>query len=81
MEVMICTSTHVIGEKNKRAGESKNLPVIIGDGCWIGTRAVILPGVKIGEGCIIAAGAVVTKDCESNGLYAGVPAKRIKNLS
>ena len=39
-----------------------------------------MPGVTIGEGCIVAAGAVVTKDCESHGLYAGVPARRIRDL-
>jgi acetyltransferase-like isoleucine patch superfamily enzyme len=40
----------------------------------------VAPGVNVGSGCIIAAGALVVRDCEPNGLYAGVPAKRIKDL-
>lgn len=81
MEVMLCTSSHEIGKSEQRAGKEVGLPIKLGQGCWIGTRATILPGVTIGDGCIIAAGAVVTKDCDPNGLYAGVPAKRMKELS
>lgn len=80
MEVLLCSSTHNFGDDNQRAGETVQLPIEIGDGCWIGARATILPGVKIGKGCIIAAGAVVNKNCESNSLYAGVPARKIKAL-
>ena len=79
-EVMFCSSTHEIGTNKRRAGKSVGKPIKVEDGCWIGARAIILPGVTIGEGCIIAAGSVVTKDCAPNGLYAGVPAKRIKDL-
>lgn len=80
MNVIFCTFTHEIGDVNKRAGKTRYLPIIIEDGVWIGTNSTILPNVKIGKGCIIAAGTVVNKDCEPNGLYAGVPAKRIKDL-
>ncbi|NMB42550.1 MAG: acyltransferase [Clostridiales bacterium] len=78
--VLITTATHEVGSSKQRAGDSIGCPISIGDGCWIGANATILPGVTIGEGCVIAAGAVVNKDCEPNGLYAGVPAKRIKDL-
>ncbi len=81
MDVLFCTDSHEIGSEQKRGGELYFSPIKVGNGCWIGARATILPGVKIGDGCIIAAGSVVNKDCESNGLYAGVPAKRIKDLS
>lgn len=81
MGVMFCTNTHLIGKESLRAGKSTHSSIEVGDGSWIGTRATILPGVKIGRGCIIAAGAVVNKDCEPNGLYAGVPAKRVKDLA
>lgn len=80
MEVMFCTATHKPGDEHSRSGVAIGLPIRVEDGCWIGTRAVILPGVAIKHGCIIAAGAVVARDCEPNGLYAGVPARRIKDL-
>lgn len=53
-------------------------PVIIKDHVWIGARAIILPGVIIGEGSIVAAGAVVTKDVEPYTIVGGNPAKFLK---
>ena len=47
------------------------------DNVFIGTDAVIMPNVRIGSNVVIGAGALVTKDCEPNSIYAGVPAKRI----
>lgn len=52
-------------------------PVIIGDRVWIGFRAIVLPGVTIGEGAVIAAGAVVTSNVEPFSIMAGVPARKI----
>lgn len=52
---------------------------MIGDNCIIGTRAIILPGVKIGNNVVVGAGAVVTKDIPSNSLVVGNPARIIKN--
>jgi acetyltransferase-like isoleucine patch superfamily enzyme len=52
-------------------------PVIIGDYVWISYRAIIMPGVKIGSGAVVAAGAVVTKDVSPYTIVAGVPAKKI----
>ena len=53
-------------------------PVIIGNDVWIAANAVILAGVTIGDGAVVAAGAVVTRDVEENTIVGGVPAKRIK---
>lgn len=53
-------------------------PIEIGNNVWIGSKALILKGVKIGDGAIIAAGSVVTKDVPANSMVAGVPAKVIK---
>ena len=50
-------------------------PVVIGDRVWVGTRAVILKGVTIGDGAVVAAGAVVNKDVPAGAVVAGVPAK------
>ena len=57
---------------------TKTKPVTIGNHVWIGTRAIIMKGVTIGDGAIIAAGAVVTKDVPAHSIVAGVPAKIIK---
>ena len=51
---------------------------IIGDGCWIGSRAMIMQGVTLGEGAVVATGAVVTKDVPAYAIVAGVPAQVIK---
>lgn len=51
--------------------------VEIGDRAWIAFRAIILPGVTIGEGAVVAAGSVVTKDVPPFTIVAGVPAKEI----
>jgi acetyltransferase-like isoleucine patch superfamily enzyme len=57
--------------------ETRPAPVVIEDHVWIGARAMILPGVKLGKGCIVGAGAVVTKDISDYAIVAGVPAKII----
>jgi maltose O-acetyltransferase len=77
---MLLTSTHEIGDEQQRAGAPAGKRVYIGEGCWIGANVTILPGVSVLDGCVIAAGAVVTKDCEPNGIYAGNPAKRVRDL-
>ena len=53
-------------------------PIVIGKNVWIGLRAVILPGVTIGDGAVVAAGAVVCRDVPAHALVGGVPAKIIK---
>lgn len=53
-------------------------PIQIGDGVWIGASCVILPGVSIGDGAIIAAGSVVAKSVPGNEIWGGVPAKFLK---
>ena len=79
-QVMVGTSTHEIGPASQRAGAYAGSSVAIEDGCWIGARAIILPGVRVARGCVVAAGAVVTADTSPDGLYAGVPATRRRDL-
>ena len=81
--VKILTGTHKYRNSVIRRVLADGLlakPVTIKKGSWVGMGSIILPGVIIVEGCIIAAGSVVIKDTESNGLYAGNPAKRVKDL-
>lgn len=56
-------------------------PVVIGNNVWLGEKAAILPGVRIGDGVVVGAGAVVTKDIPDYCIVAGVPAKIIKRYN
>ncbi len=72
--VMIYNSEHDLESPEFKARVE---PVSIGDYVFIGPRAIILPGVKIGKGAVVAAGAVVTKDVDDFAIVGGVPAKFI----
>jgi acetyltransferase-like isoleucine patch superfamily enzyme len=78
--VMILTSTHELDIREHRAGPVQTSPVKIGDGAWIGPRAIILPGVTIGSGAIVDAGAVVNKDVRPQTRVGGMPAIQIEVL-
>lgn len=56
----------------------KRAPVVIEDDAWIGTNVVIVPGARVGEGAVVAAGAVVTHDIEPRSMVAGVPARHVR---
>jgi len=66
-------------EEAQYVDERSMYRVVVGNDVWIGARATILEGVTIGDGAIIAAGAVVNKDVEPYAIYGGVPAKKIGN--
>jgi maltose O-acetyltransferase len=78
--VVCITASHETGWATRRCGVCVPQPIVIEDGCWIGARATILPGVTVGRGSVVAAGAVVTADVPPNTLVGGVPAKPIKTL-
>jgi acetyltransferase-like isoleucine patch superfamily enzyme len=73
--VMDSDSHGVEGRPHRQA------PITIGDGCWIGARAMILPGVTIGKRVLVAAGAVVTRDVPDDSLVAGNPARVVRQLN
>jgi maltose O-acetyltransferase len=78
--VVLITTNHEIGTAWQRCGGWTPAPIRIGNGVWIGARATVLPGVTIGDGAVVAAGAVVAKDVPPNTLVGGVPAKVIRIL-
>lgn len=75
--VHIYCADHHRDPVKRRAGIERALPVTIGDNVWIGGGAKIMPGITVGQGAIIAAGAVVTRDVAGGSRVAGVPAKPI----
>ncbi|WP_028912553.1 DapH/DapD/GlmU-related protein [Prevotella sp. MA2016] len=80
--ITVTALNHNFSDAGKRIDEQgvRTNPVTIEDDVWIGTNAVILPGITIGTHSVIAAGAVVTKDVPPHSLVAGVPAKVIKQI-
>lgn len=68
-------------DQHARAGLGEaTRPVVLGDRVWVGARAVILKGVTVGDGAVIAAGSVVTRDVPANTLVAGQPARVVREL-
>ena len=80
-EVLLMTGTHEIGAHERRAGPLRTAPIHIGDGVWLGARCIILPGVRVGDGAIVAAGAVVNRDVPANAIVGGVPARVLRTLA
>ena len=68
------TANHPLNYTRRNQGLEKALPIKVGNNCWFGANVSVMPGVTIGAGCVIAAGAVVTKNMPDNSLIAGVPA-------
>jgi maltose O-acetyltransferase len=79
-EVMLLTSSHHIGNQIHRAGPLTTAPVIIENGTWIGARSVVLPGVTVGAGSVVASGAIVTRNVPPNTLVGGVPARVLRTI-
>ncbi|MGI5190022.1 acyltransferase [Promicromonospora sp. CA-289599] len=78
--VRFVTGSHEIGPPSRRAGKNKYEPIVVGDGAWIGACAIVMGGVTIGEGAVVAAGAVVVRDVPAHTAVGGVPARVIKSL-
>lgn len=77
----LITVEHPIEDVSRRAeGWERARPITIGKHCWFGAGAMVMPGVVIGDNCVIAAGAVVTKDVPAHTMVGGVPARTIREL-
>jgi len=76
--VYIQTSNHLMARSNRIINQGfDHKPIIIEDDVWIGAHSIILPGVKLGKGCVIGANSVVTRDTEEYSLNVGSPTKLI----
>ncbi|SEO24042.1 maltose O-acetyltransferase [Halogranum amylolyticum] len=78
--VHIYTATHPLDADTRAAGPEYGEPVDVGDDVWLGGRAVVNPGVTIGDGAVVASGAVVTNDVPENVVVGGNPATVVKEL-
>lgn len=76
--VVLATLNHDLDPRKR--GTTIPAPIVIGNDVWIGANATILQGVTIGDGSVVAAGAVVSKDVPPNTVVGGVPAKVIKQI-
>ncbi len=75
---IVASKYDVKGREPIRSYPGYEKDIIIEDDVWLGANVVVLPGVTLGKGSIIGAGSVVTKDTEPYAIYAGIPAKKIK---
>jgi maltose O-acetyltransferase len=79
-DVLVLTASHGVGTPERRADLLTADPVRIEDGAWLGSRSIVMPGVTIGRGAVVGAGAVVTTSVPPDTLVAGVPARPVKSL-
>lgn len=81
-DVLMYTSNHSVDRTDIPMGQqgfTQEKPIIIGNDVWIGARVIILPGVHVGDGAVIGAGAVCTKDVPSFEVWGGNPARKLKD--
>lgn len=79
--VTMSSAAHPILPELRKHGYQYNLPITIGNNCWLGAGVIILPGVTIGDNSVIGVGAVVTRDIPANVVAMGVPAKVSRPIS
>lgn len=76
--VVIVTANHFLGKREYEMRHGEQRPVHIGRNCWLGAGAIVLPGVTIGDGTVVGAGSIVTKDLPAEMICMGIPAAPIK---
>lgn len=75
------TAGHPVDPKERNKGLEYARPITVGNNVWIGAQVCVLPGVTIGDNCVIGAGSVVTKDIPANSIAVGNPCKVIKTIA
>lgn len=78
--VTIATAAHPLLPELRERGLQYNMPVHIGRCCWIGAGSIILPGVRIGDGTVIGAGSIVTRDIPSGVVAVGNPCRVMREI-
>lgn len=80
--VQIYTAEHPLKpeDRNGLKGHEWSRPIVIGDDCWIGGSAILLPGITIGSGSTVGAGSVVTKDVPPRSVVVGNPARVVRTI-
>lgn len=79
--VQLYTATHPIIPEERNKGVESGKPITICDNVWLGGSVVVCPGVTIGEGCVVGAGSIVTKDIPSRSVAVGNPARVIRKVT
>lgn len=79
--VTIATASHPITPALREKALQYNLPVHIGNNCWLGSGVIVLPGVTIGENTVVGAGSVVTKNLPANVVAVGNPARVLREIN
>lgn len=79
--VTVATAGHPILPELRQQGYQYNAPIHIGENCWIGAGALILPGITIGDNVVIGAGSVVTKNIPSNVIAVGNPCRILREIN
>lgn len=78
--VHVYTATHPLSAEKRAAGLEYGKPVTVGDDVWIGGQAVLNPGVRVGDGSVVASGAVVSEDVPAGVLVRGNPAEIVEEI-
>ena len=78
--VRFLTTSHHLSGPDRRAGDMFHTTIRVGAGAWVGAGTIILPGREIGAGAVVGAGSVVTKDVPEHCIYAGNPARLVREL-
>lgn len=79
--VILATAGHPMMPELRKHGIQYNMPIHIGENCWLGAGVIVVPGVTIGDNVVIGASSVVTKDIPSNSVAMGTPCRVVRQIN